>query len=57
MRTLKAKRVYIPPTLEQIKLDNEISLILESNPPVGPYESLNKVPDCFQSDPFKINIG
>jgi hypothetical protein len=36
MGTLK---IYIPPQIEFIELDNIISLILESNPPAGPEET------------------
>ena len=52
-----AKRTYITPQIEQIKLDNEISLALESAPPSGPGESLGKAPEYFNNDPFKTNVG
>ena len=48
------KRAYIAPQIEQIKLDNEISLALESEPPVVPGESISKAPEYFNNDPFKI---
>jgi hypothetical protein len=51
------KRVYIAPQIEQIKLDNEISLALESTPPFGPGESISKAPEYFNNDPFKNNVG
>jgi hypothetical protein len=51
------KRTYYPPLIEQIELDNEISLVLESVPPAGPYESLNKSPEYFNNDPFQANLG
>ena len=42
---------YIPPQIEIVLLDNEISLVLESSPPSGPYEGLYLDPkfktDCF----------
>ena len=63
MNTLEsktAKRSYIVPIIERIKLDNEISLVLESSSPVkGPWESLNKQnsSDYFNNDPFKGNLG
>jgi hypothetical protein len=55
------KRAYSTPTLEHVKLDNEISLVLESSPPIGPDEgpfgsNLN-APGYFNSDPFKSNIA
>lgn len=33
------KKQYIAPCIELIKLDNEISLALESSPPGGPNET------------------
>jgi len=47
------KKKYTSPAIELIKLDNEISLALESTaPPIGPSETLNN----FQS-PFKEGTG
>jgi len=43
------KKKYISPRIEWIPLDNEISLALESAPPVGPDESFN----FNQNNPFK----
>jgi hypothetical protein len=61
MNTLEnktAKRSYIVPTIVRIKLDNEIALVLESDPPAGPGESNNlKAPEYFNNDPFKNNFG
>lgn len=54
-----AKCSYIAPTVERIKLDNEISLELTSDPAFGPGEGpvgLN-APEYFNNDPFKTNIG
>ena len=51
------KIIYITPKIEQIKLDNEISLALESNPANGPGEGYNKVPEYLNTDPFKNNVG
>jgi hypothetical protein len=50
------KRTYSPPFVKRVKLDNEISLILES-PPKGPDESYNNAPSHFNNDPFKTNHG
>lgn len=44
---------YIKPRIEIIFLDNEISLALESAPPVGPSESSN----LNQNNPFKEEIS
>ena len=49
------KRTYSPPRFICVKLDNEISLVLESEPPTGPNESLSKAPEYFNNDPFKCN--
>jgi len=52
------RKEYNCPKIIHIKLDNEISLILESLPPAGPNESLNKnTPDFFNNDPFKNGFG
>ena len=50
-------RKYIQPQVEIIKLDNQISLALESDAPVGPNEVYLKVPEYFTTDAFKHNIG
>lgn len=52
-----AKREYISPLVEQIRLDMEISLALESEPPIGPNEGFLQAPTYFNSDPFKNNMG
>jgi len=50
------KRTYSPPRLEQIKLDNEISLVLESpNPEEEPL--FTNANESIHNDPFKTNIG
>jgi len=45
------KKKYIAPRIEWIQLDNEISLALESNPPVGPDEIVQVLEN--DSNPFK----
>ena len=60
MNTLEnktAKRFYIVPKVERIKLDNEISLVLASTPPLGPGETMNSIPEYFNNDPFKTNLA
>ncbi len=47
------KQFYIAPQVELIKLDNEISLQLESTPPPAPGEAKLNTPDYFNNDPFK----
>jgi len=48
-----ARKKYIVPSVEPIRLDKAISLHLESVPPPGPDESFNtkNFPDA---DPFKL---
>lgn len=50
------KRIYISPEIVCVELDNEISLALESSPPVGPDEGYLKTQECFNNDLFKTNI-
>ena len=33
------KQTYTSPQIEQLRLDNEISLVLQSSPPAGPDEA------------------
>lgn len=61
MKTLNIpteKRTYLPPVIECIRLDNEISLALESAPatPENGDEVYN-TPDYFNNDPYKTNLG
>lgn len=51
------KRSYSTPLVECVKLDNEISLQLQSDAPVGPDENISKASGCFNNDPFKTKIG
>jgi len=51
------KRSYFPPEVEKIMLDNEISLALESSPPIGPDEGANFSPNYLKNDPFRSNLG
>jgi len=50
------KRAYSAPQMEQIKLDNEISLVLSSLDAPGDPEVLN-APEYFNNDPFKTSVG
>ena len=54
------KQVYIAPEMTIVKLDNEISLVLQSDPfpnrpPGGPGEVHNSIQssDYFNNDPYK----
>ncbi len=47
------KKIYSTPRIEIIVLDNEISLALESSPPVGPEETSTNLPFNFNNNPFK----
>jgi len=56
MKTLNIdKRTYTTPVIECIKLDNEISLSMESTPatPDNGDEVYNR-PEYFNNDPFKM---
>ena len=46
------RKIYIIPEIEIIKLDNEISLALESDPMEGPNEVMFK-DESKKTDPFK----
>ena len=54
MNTISNKQTYSSPQIEQIKLDNEISLILVSgtDDPGDPISSLT--PEYFNNEPFKV---
>lgn len=47
---METKKIYTSPMMERIPLDNEISLTMDSNPPVGPDETLN---NCNYSSGFE----
>ncbi len=51
------KQKYQSPQITEVRLDNEISLILVSNPPDGPEEGgvgkNNEVPHFFNNEPLK----
>ena len=53
----KNKQEYSAPLIELIKLDNEISLTLDSAPPAGPGEPTGYAPEYFNNDPYKANLG
>lgn len=48
---------YSAPTIEQINIDNEISLALASAPPAGRGEGANLSPEYFKQNSFKTDIG
>ena len=49
-------KIYITPRIESIKLDNEISLVLQTDPPFPGNEGATLIaPDYYNNDPFKIN--
>lgn len=50
------KRIYNSPGIVSIKIDSEITLALESEPPVGPGEGFSLAPVYFNNDPFKTNM-
>jgi len=50
------KRTYNVPHIRTINLDNEISLALESEPPILPGEDISNAPEYFNNDPFRLII-
>ncbi len=49
------QRIYHAPSIEKIVLDNEISLILESAPPIGPGETKNNtIPEYLNKNPYYV---
>jgi len=50
------KRMYNSPEIVCVKLDNEISLALESAPPFGPGEEASLAPEYMNIDPFRANL-
>jgi hypothetical protein len=53
-RTSTAKKIYCSPQIEQVTLDNEISLVLES-PASPPLWSENQ--EKATNNPFKTDVG
>ncbi len=51
------KRMYNIPKIVRVELDNEISLVLQSEPPLGPGEEASLAPEYINNDPFKTNMG
>jgi len=47
---------YVAPTIEQINIDNEISLALASAPPAGRGEGAALSPEYLQPDPLKTSF-
>ena len=57
INTNSEKPFYVTPSIEIVKLDNEISLAMESDAPVGPGEGKLITPENISNDPFKTNLG
>lgn len=53
---METKKQYTLPAIEIILLDNEISLALESSPPLGPGESASLAPEFAIDQPFKNKL-
>jgi hypothetical protein len=50
------KKEYSNPQVERIDLDNDISLVLDSTPPLGPGET-SLSPEYLKKDPFKSTMA
>jgi hypothetical protein len=59
MNTISNKQLYTTPTIECVKLDNEISLVLMSggSDPGDPMPIVLNAPEYFNNDPFHNNLG
>jgi hypothetical protein len=51
------KKSYFAPQLECVKLDNEISLALESTPLDGGDDEVYNAPHNFNNDPLRSNMA
>ena len=50
-----SKRFYLKPSISRIELDNEISMVMATDPPVDPEGPGSYLPpDRFDNNPFKI---
>lgn len=47
---MEHKKQYIEPQIELVRLDNDISLALESTPPEGPMEYGYNKPEFFNNN-------
>jgi hypothetical protein len=56
-KIVNMKKIYEIPQIKLIKLDNEISLVLSSDPPIGPGETMNQVPEYFNNNPYPTPLG
>jgi hypothetical protein len=55
MKTTNKKRNYTKPKVEQIKLDNEISVFMASTPPGDPtFGPMGSINEKYSNDPFKM---
>jgi len=57
LKSTEERRTYIVPRMVSIKLDNEISLSLESNVAPGDPEASLRAPEYFNNDPFRTSAG
>ncbi len=51
--TASGGEVYFPPIIQRIILDNEISLVLASDPPTFESKNTTYKPEFFNNQPFK----
>ncbi len=49
-------KIYSAPEIKCIEFDNQISLQLESDAPIGPGEGISSAPEYFNNYPFKTNL-
>ena len=51
-KEVQSKRTYARPQIECIKIDHEITMIMMTDPPGDPEDSVQ--PDYFNLNPFKL---
>ena len=52
------KRAYCPPIIDKVVLDNEISLVLNSQTPSSsPWDTQLMTPVHLKNDPFKTDMA
>lgn len=53
-KDIEKKLLYLPPIIVSVKLDNEISLAMQSLPPEGPGEGF--LHENFNNNPYKQRV-
>ena len=51
------KKLYYTPKIVCVELDNEIALVLQSQPPLGPGEVASLTPEYLNNDHFQAKTS